>query len=89
MDRDQSPGRYLLMPEVSEITRMPIDTLRYLRHCGDGPPSFKLGRRVVYPEVGLHQWIQAQARKEAVPAEETPGRTRRPGRVGAAARRPE
>lgn len=62
---EKNTGRLLLMDEVSEITRMPIDTLRYLRHTGDGPPSFKLGRRVVYPEVDLHSWITAQARKDA------------------------
>ena len=59
-------GRLLLMAEVAEITRMPVDTLRYLRHPGDGPPSFRLGRRVVYPEPELHRWIAARARKEGV-----------------------
>lgn len=66
MTRDSTPGRLLLMPEVSEITRTPIDTLRFWRHTGEGPPSFKLGRRVVYDEVKLHRWIAAQAHKEGV-----------------------
>jgi predicted DNA-binding transcriptional regulator AlpA len=58
-------GHLLHMKEVAEITRIDLDTLRYWRHKGEGPPSFRLGRRVVYPEAELHRWIQAQARKES------------------------
>jgi predicted DNA-binding transcriptional regulator AlpA len=57
-------GPLLHMKEVSEITRIDVDTLRYWRHKGEGPPSFRLGRRVVYPEPELYRWIQAQARKD-------------------------
>jgi predicted DNA-binding transcriptional regulator AlpA len=52
--------RFLLMHEVSERTRIPIDSLRYMRQTGGGPPSFRLGRRVVYPESRLNAWIRAQ-----------------------------
>lgn len=52
--------RLLLMPEVSERTRMPVDTLRYLRQIGSGPPSFRLGRRVVYRESALLHWMREQ-----------------------------
>lgn len=54
-------SRLLLMPEVSEVTRTPIDTLRYWRHVGDGPPSFKLGRRVMYRAEDVDRWIEEQA----------------------------
>jgi DNA-binding transcriptional MerR regulator len=40
--------RLLTMPEAGEVLRVPIDTLRYWRQKGIGPPSFRLGRRVVY-----------------------------------------
>ena len=56
--------RLLLMPEVSERTRMSVDTLRYLRQTGGGPPSFRLGRRVVYPETQLNAWIREQEAAE-------------------------
>jgi predicted DNA-binding transcriptional regulator AlpA len=49
--------RLLLMHEVSEKTRIPIDSLRFMRQFGTGPPSFRLGKRVVYPERQLMQWI--------------------------------
>jgi len=39
MDRETipNPDDLLLLPEVAEITRRSIDTLRWLRHCGKGP----------------------------------------------------
>lgn len=46
--------------EVSERTRVPQETLRYWRHRGQGPRSFKLGRRVVYDEADVEQWIREQ-----------------------------
>ena len=37
----------LTIAEVAEIVRAPIATLRYRRNLGQGPRSFRLGRRVV------------------------------------------
>jgi predicted DNA-binding transcriptional regulator AlpA len=53
--------RLLNMDEVSEITRTPVSTLRYWRHRGEGPKSFKLGRRVVYREDVVTSWIEERA----------------------------
>jgi predicted DNA-binding transcriptional regulator AlpA len=51
----------LLIEEVSELTRLPLATLRFYRHRGDGgPKSFKLGNRVAYKRADVEQWIQAQ-----------------------------
>jgi prophage regulatory protein len=63
--RQASADRLLHFAEVSEITGMTVDTLRYLRHAGEGPPSFRLGRRVVFRESELHQWIADQAAEDA------------------------
>jgi predicted DNA-binding transcriptional regulator AlpA len=38
----------------------PVATLRYWRHLGTGPRSFRLGRRVLYRRDDLHAWIDAQ-----------------------------
>ncbi len=35
-------------------------TLRYWRHAGTGPASFKLGRRVMYRKADVDAWIEAQ-----------------------------
>lgn len=47
--------------EVSNQTGIPVATLRCWRHRGEGPPSFKLGKKtVVYPADGLAVWIGNQ-----------------------------
>lgn len=46
--------------EVAEALRTPEATLRYWRHKGIGPPSFKIGRRVVYREDDVAAWVEAQ-----------------------------
>jgi prophage regulatory protein len=47
--------------EVSEITRVPPTTLRWWRHQGIGPHSFRLGpRKVMYKESDVLAWLEAQ-----------------------------
>lgn len=55
-----SQHRLLDITEAAERTRMPVATLRHHRHNGTGPRSAKLGRRVVYLEQDLNDWIDAQ-----------------------------
>ncbi|WP_306669944.1 MULTISPECIES: helix-turn-helix transcriptional regulator [Rhodococcus] len=53
--------QYLTTEQVSARTGLPTGTLRYWRHVGDGPESFKLGRkRVVYKLSTLMAWLDAQ-----------------------------
>jgi excisionase family DNA binding protein len=47
--------------EAAELLRAPVATLRYWRHLGTGPHSFRLGRRVLYRRADLQTWIDAQA----------------------------
>jgi DNA-binding transcriptional MerR regulator len=51
---------YLTTAEVAEICRTSSETLRYWRHIGKGPSSFKLGRRVLYDPDDLQSWIAEQ-----------------------------
>jgi predicted DNA-binding transcriptional regulator AlpA len=47
--------------EVSDQTGIPVATLRWWRHRGEGPPSFKMGKKiVVYPADSLEIWIGNQ-----------------------------
>ncbi len=40
------------------MTRLPEGTLRYWRAVGTGgPPSFKLGRRVMYRQADVERWL--------------------------------
>ena len=38
----------LTITEAADLLRAPVATLRYWRHLGTGPRSFRLGRRVLY-----------------------------------------
>lgn len=47
--------------EVAELIRVPEATLRYWRHVGIGPRSFKMGpRRVLYRADDVDAWVAAQ-----------------------------
>jgi excisionase family DNA binding protein len=50
----------LTMTEAAELLRAPVATLRYWRHLGTGPRSFRLGRRVLYRRADLRTWIDAR-----------------------------
>lgn len=52
--------RLLTMPEVAEITRCSIDTLRWYRTRGIGPECGRVGRRVMYRESAVIAWIDEQ-----------------------------
>lgn len=57
--------RYLTTVEVAEICRTSPETVRYWRHVGKGPKSFKLGRRVLYDEVEVEAWLETMSRGDA------------------------
>lgn len=50
-------GEYLTTQEVAEALRTPPETVRYWRHIGKGPKSFKLGRRVLYAVEDVERFI--------------------------------
>lgn len=57
-------SRILQLPEIAERTTLSVDSLRWLRHTGRGPRTFKLGRRVVAFEADVEAWIEAQRDKQ-------------------------
>lgn len=46
--------------EVADMLRKSPATLRYWRHIGQGPRSFKLGRAVVYERSDVLAFVSAQ-----------------------------
>ncbi len=56
-------SEYLITPEVAELCRSTPETVRYWRHVGYGPPSFRVGRRVLYDAAKVREWLVEQARK--------------------------
>jgi predicted DNA-binding transcriptional regulator AlpA len=60
-DRPQHPhgedDRLLTIQEVSELTRVCVATLRWMRHTSTGPRSFKPARRVLHWHSDVLAWI--------------------------------
>lgn len=48
---------YLTTVEVAEIVRTSPETVRYWRHIGTGPASFRVGRRVLYARSDVQKFI--------------------------------
>jgi hypothetical protein len=59
---------FLTLPEVAEILRVPVNTLRWWRQRGDGPPFFKVGRHLVTTIGDLRAWIQEQKQQATGPS---------------------
>jgi predicted DNA-binding transcriptional regulator AlpA len=58
------PSRILNIEEASARLRIPIATMRYWRHKGLGPASFKLGKHVAYLEADIEAFILQQIDNE-------------------------
>jgi hypothetical protein len=59
---------FLTLPEVAEILRVPVNTLRWWRQRGDGPPFFRIGRHLVTTIGDLRDWIQEQKQQATGPS---------------------
>ena len=57
--------KILRLEEIGERTGIPLATLRWYRHNGMGPKTWRLGRRVVAYEDDVQEWLDAQASKSA------------------------
>lgn len=53
---------YLTTTELATMLRTSPETVRYWRHVGKGPQSFKVGRRVLYAREAVESFI-ADARE--------------------------
>lgn len=52
-----STPEYMTAEEVAELCRTTTETVRYWRHVGKGPRSFKAGRRVLYATEDVRAWL--------------------------------
>ncbi len=57
----------LTISEVSARLRVPVATLRFWRHQGTGPKSFRIGGKVVYKASDVEGWVQAAYDADAAP----------------------
>jgi predicted DNA-binding transcriptional regulator AlpA len=60
--------KLLTLPEAAKMCRASDDTLRFWRYKGTGPPSARIGRRVLYRESEIVAWLDAQFAGDANPA---------------------
>ncbi|WP_137123109.1 helix-turn-helix transcriptional regulator [Segeticoccus rhizosphaerae] len=51
----------MTLKEVAAIVRVPEATLRYWRHLGTGPHSFRIGRSVRYWRTEVALWLEEQS----------------------------
>lgn len=56
--------KFMTTAEVADTLRTSTETVRYWRHIGKGPQSFKVGRRVLYAADDVEAFI-AEARSLA------------------------
>lgn len=54
--------RYLTTEEVADLLRTSPESVRYWRHVGRGPRSFKVAKRVLYAVEDVEAFI-AEARQ--------------------------
>ena len=60
-DAPHADDELLTMQEVANVVRVPVATLRYWRHLGTGPRSFRIGRSVRYWRTEVFAWLDDQA----------------------------
>jgi predicted DNA-binding transcriptional regulator AlpA len=59
-ERQRTVSDLLGIPEASELLDIPQSTLRWYRTRGEGPKSFKVGRRVRYRREDCMAWVESQ-----------------------------
>jgi len=64
--------KYLTTPEVAELCRTSPETVRFWRHVGKGPKSFKVGRRVLYPSAEVEAWLDKLVSADSRAVSSTP-----------------
>ena len=65
---DHAAGHHpelLTISEAAELLRAPVATLRYWRHLGTGPRSFRVGRRVLYRYDDVQVWVEEQLGRDS------------------------
>lgn len=57
----------LSIDEAATLVRAPVATLRYWRHLGTGPRSFRIGRSVRYWRGDVLAWLHDQTIHSGAP----------------------
>jgi excisionase family DNA binding protein len=57
---------FLTTEEVATLLRTSPETVRFWRHVGKGPRSFKLGRRVLYAAEDVDAFIEVARQAQGI-----------------------
>lgn len=68
-------AKWLLLAEVEAEFRVPAATLYAWRQRGVGPPSVRIGRRIMYRRTEIEAWFAEQERAEAARRSHTSSET--------------
>ncbi|MEW2400064.1 helix-turn-helix domain-containing protein [Streptomyces sp. NPDC046862] len=60
-----SETAFLNLPKAAEYLGISPNTLYVWRHRRQGPPSFRMGRRVMYRITALDAWVRAQEQADS------------------------
>ncbi len=63
-DYNPAGDELLTLADVAALLRVPPATLRYWRHLGTGPRSFRVGRHVRYYRGDVEAWLRSQRNAE-------------------------
>ncbi len=59
-NENDGPDELFTLAELARYLRVPDATLRYWRHRGTGPRSFRIGRHVRYHRADVDNWLRDQ-----------------------------
>lgn len=60
-----SETAFLNLPKAAEYLGISPNTLYVWRHRRQGPPSFRMGRRVMHRITALDAWVRAQEQADS------------------------
>ena len=60
-DNTHENDELLTLKEAGALVRKSEDTMRYYRHLGTGPRSFRIGRRIYYWKTDVIVWLLEQS----------------------------
>jgi hypothetical protein len=55
---------YMTTHELADLMRTSPESVRFWRHVGKGPRSFKAGRAVLYARHDVEEWLSALRRDQ-------------------------
>ncbi|WP_329248066.1 helix-turn-helix domain-containing protein [Streptomyces canus] len=76
----KSEPAFLNLPKAAEYLGISPNTLYVWRHRRQGPPSFRMGRRVMYRITVLDAWVRSQEQADSRSNPDLNPLTRKPQR---------